>query len=98
MNFNQKIWNICRKIPKGRVATYKAIAIKLKTKAYHAVGNALNKNPYSPKVPCHRVVRSNGEVGGFAKGVKEKIKMLEKEGIAIKNGKIVDFEKKAYRL
>jgi len=98
MNFNQKIWNICRKIPKGRVATYKAIAIKLKTKAYRAVGNALNKNPYSPKVPCHRVVRSNGEVGGFAKGVKEKIKMLEKEGIAIKNGKIVDFEKKAYRL
>ena len=98
MNFNQKIWNVCRKIPKGRIATYKAIAIKLKTKAYRAVGNALNKNPYSPKVPCHRVVRSNGEVGGFAKGVKEKIKMLEKEGIAIKNGKIVDFEKKAYRL
>jgi len=98
MNFNQKVWQICKLIPKGRVSTYKEIARKLKTKAYRAVGNALNKNPYSPKVPCHRVVKSDGSVGGFAKGQKAKIRMLEKEGIRIKNKKIVGFEKKFFTI
>ncbi len=93
MNFNQRVWNICKQIPKGKVSTYKIIANKLGTKAYRAVGNALNRNPYSPVVPCHRVVNSDGRVGGFAKGTKKKIEMLGKEGIEIKNGKIVDFGK-----
>ncbi|HQJ58151.1 MAG TPA: MGMT family protein, partial [Candidatus Pacearchaeota archaeon] len=74
---------------KGKVTTYKEIARKLNSKAYRAVGNAMNKNPYAPKVPCHRVVKSNGEVGGFAFGVKKKIEMLKKEGVYIdKNNKI----------
>ena len=64
------------------------IAKKLNSKAYRAVGNALNKNPYAPKVPCHRVIKTNGEVGGFASGTKNKIKLLEKEGIKINNSKI----------
>lgn len=87
-NFNEKVWNLTKKIPKGKVTTYKIIGKKLKTKAYRAVGNALNKNPYWPKVPCHRVVKSNGEIGGFSRGIKEKIKLLKKEGIEIKQRKI----------
>ena len=98
MNFNQRVYNLCKKIPKGRVSTYKLIATKLKTNAYRAVGNALNKNPYAPVVPCHRVVNSDGRVGGFAKGTKAKIRMLEKERIKIKKNKIVDFKKILVRL
>ena len=88
MKFNQKVYKLCQKIPKGKISTYKEIAKKLNSKAYRAVGNALNKNPYAPKVPCHRVIKTNGEVGGFASGTKNKIKLLEKEGIKINNSKI----------
>jgi methylated-DNA-[protein]-cysteine S-methyltransferase len=87
MNFNQKCYQILKQVPKGKVTTYKAIAEKLNTKAYRAVGNAMNKNP-SKDVPCHRVIKSNGEVGGFAHGTKKKISMLKKEGIKITNKKI----------
>jgi len=86
--FNEKCYSILRKVPKGKVTTYKEIAGVLHSKVYRAVGNAMNKNPYAPKVPCHRVVNSNGSVGGFASGTKNKIKMLRKEGIEINNGKI----------
>ena len=88
MKFNQKVYKLCQKIPKGKISTYKEIAKKLNSKAYRAVGNALNNNPYAPKVPCHRVIKTNGEVGGFASGTKNKIKLLEKEGIKINNSKI----------
>ncbi len=86
--FNEKAWKLVARVSKGKVTTYKAVAEKLGCKAYRAVGNAMNKNPYAPKVPCHRVVKSNGEVGGFASGTKKKIQMLKKEGIKIKNNKI----------
>ena len=94
-SFNQKIWNLTTKIPKGKVTTYKILAEKLGTKAYRAVGNAMAANPYAPKVPCHRVVNSDGNVGNYSGkgGKKGKIRMLEKEGIKVKNNKIVDFEK-----
>ena len=94
--FQEKVYELCKKIPKGRVTTYRIIAKKLNTKAYRAVGNALNKNR-DKKVPCHRVVKSNGEVGGFATGTKNKIKLLEKEGIKIKNNKIQNFKKVLFR-
>ncbi|TKJ17045.1 cysteine methyltransferase [Candidatus Woesearchaeota archaeon B3_Woes] len=94
--FNERVWKIVSKVPRGRVTTYKAVAEKLGTKAYRAVGNAMNKNPYSPKVPCHRVVKSNGEVGGFASGTKKKVQMLKKEGIEIKNNKIKKFNQKLF--
>ena len=87
MNFTEKVYNLCRKIPKGKVSTYKILSKKLKSKAYRAVGNALNKNK-SKQVPCHRVIKSSGEIGGFNKGTKNKIKLLKKEGIIIKNNKI----------
>ncbi|MCD4666225.1 MGMT family protein [archaeon] len=88
MNFNEKVYKICKKIPKGKISTYGEIARKLNSKAYRAVGNALNKNPYAPQVPCHRVIGSNGHLTGFASGLKNKAKMLRKEGIEIKNNKV----------
>ncbi|MEM4268062.1 MAG: MGMT family protein [Candidatus Woesearchaeota archaeon] len=88
MGFNQCVWQICMRIPKGKVATYKQIAHILGTKSYRAVGNALNKNPYWPDVPCHRVVGSDGHLTGFARGIKKKKLLLEKEGICVKNYRV----------
>jgi len=93
---NQFCYSILKKVPEGRVTTYKEIAKALNSKAYRAVGNAMNKNPYAPKVPCHRVVKSNGKVGGFASGTKNKIKLLKQEGIEIHN-KRVDLNKYLYK-
>lgn len=98
MKFNEKVWQITRSVPKGRVTTYREIAHALNCKAYRAVGNALNKNPDAPKTPCHRVVNSDGRVGGFAFEPELKLKRLNSEGIKIKNGKIVDFENKFFKL
>lgn len=97
MSFNENCYALLKKVPKGRVTTYKELAQALGTKAYRAVGNAMNKNPYSPQVPCHRVVNSDGKIGGFAHGTKRKIAILKKEGIVVENGKIVDFEKKLFK-
>ncbi len=88
-SFNERCYAVLKKIPKGKITTYKEIAKALNSKAYRAVGNAMNKNPHSPLVPCHRVINSNGKLGGFASGLKNKIKMLKKEGIEINNGKII---------
>ena len=95
--FEERCYIILKKVPKGKLTTYKAIAEALETKAYRAVGNAMNKNPYAPKVPCHRVVKSDGRIGGFAFGIKKKMKMLKSEGVKVSKGRIVDFEKKLFR-
>tara|TARA_Y100000310_G_C20521978_1_gene734128 strand:+ start:564 stop:887 length:324 start_codon:yes stop_codon:yes gene_type:complete len=92
-DFQQKVYAITEKIPKGKVTTYKDIACKMKTKAYRAIGSALKENPYSPRVPCHRVVKTTGMVGGFSGAIKgpkirKKISLLKKEGIEIKDNKI----------
>jgi len=91
MAFDQRVWNACKRIPKGKVSTYKEIAEALHTKAYRAVGNALNRNPHAPIVPCH------GRVGGFASGTRNKISLLKKEGVEIRKGKI-DLKKYLFRL
>ncbi len=96
-NFESRIYKLITKIPKGKVSTYKEVAKKISKKSYRAVGNALNKNPFAPRVPCHRIIKSNGDLGGFASGSMHKKKLLEKEGLKIKNNKIVDFEKKLYK-
>ena len=95
-SFNEHCYRILKKVPKGRVTTYRDIARALNTKAYRAVGNAMNKNPYAPGVPCHRVVNSDGKIGGFASGTRKKIQMLKKEGIEIKRGRI-DLKKYLYK-
>jgi len=87
-SFAERCYKVLRKVPKGKVTTYKALARKLGTKAYRAVGNAMNRNPRAPHVPCHRVVCSDGSVGGFASGTKKKILMLRKEGVKIVNKRI----------
>ena len=74
------------KIPKGKVKTYKEVAIGIKMpKSARAVANACRKNPYAPKVPCHRVIRSDGSLGGFSApgGIKLKKKLLKKEGVSL---------------
>ncbi len=92
MLFNEKVWELCKQVPKGKVTTYKEIAAAMGTKAYRAVGNALNKNPHAPIVPCHRVVGSDGSLVGFARGLKKKAELLRKEGVKIRHGKIIDFD------
>jgi len=83
MNFNEKIWALTARIPRGKVTTYAALAKKLKSKAYRAVGNAMNRNPFAPVVPCHRVVGSNGKLTGFAGGLTKKAAMLREEGVEV---------------
>ena len=88
--FYQKVWEVVATIPSGEVKTYSWVAAKIKNpKAVRAVGLALSKNPFLGTIPCHRVVRKDGSVGGFAKGLAKKIELLEKEGIKIKNGFVV---------
>jgi len=89
MSFNQKVWALTARIPRGQVISYADIARKLGTRAYRAVGNALNKNPYAPAVPCHRVVGAGGKLTGFAGGLTMKQQLLEKEGVAIAKGKVL---------
>ena len=95
LTFAERVYALCKKVPKGRVTTYKDIGNALggKGQIYRAVGVALNRNPRAPIVPCHRVVNADGRVGGFAHGTKKKIEMLEKEGIKIEDGKIKEFSR-----
>lgn len=81
--FCQAVWTACAEIPKGEVRTYRWIAEKIgKPGAARAVGTALGANPFAPVVPCHRVVRSDGGLGGYSApgGVKTKVKLLSAEG------------------
>src|SRR4051812_12422929 len=90
MSFNQKVWAITARIPRGKVVTYGDIARALNTKAYRAVGNALNRNPYAPQVPCHRVVGADGSLTGFAGGLTKKLKLLSEEGVPFRPEDRVD--------
>jgi methylated-DNA-[protein]-cysteine S-methyltransferase len=78
--FSEKVYQIVAKIPRGKVLTYKEIAKRAGSpKAYRAVGNILSKNR-NLKVPCHRVIRSDGKAGGYNRGARRKLEMLRKEG------------------
>ena len=80
--FQIKVWKYLKKIPKGSVKTYKDVAIAInQPKAARAVANACAKNPYAPKIPCHRVIRSDGGLGGYSGrgGVKKKASLLRSE-------------------
>lgn len=101
LSFSEKVIELMKLIPRGRVTTYKAIAHALNCKAYRAVGRAVASNPYAPRVPCHRVVKSDGTVGNYVNGVKKKIELLEREGIKVtgkgSNAKIKDFSKLLFK-
>ncbi|MBS3087132.1 MGMT family protein [Candidatus Pacearchaeota archaeon] len=92
--FSERCYDLLRKVPRGRVTTYGEIALALGSGGARAVGQAMNKNPYAPQVPCHRVVLGDGKIGGFASGVKRKIEMLRNEGVVVVDGKVVDFDNK----
>ena len=97
--FQNKVLNKLKRIPVGRVTTYKSLASAIGySQAARAVGNALHNNPNAPVVPCHRVVCSDGSVGGYADGSAKKIALLKKEGVQVKKGKIVDFRNHLYLL
>jgi O-6-methylguanine DNA methyltransferase len=80
-SFTQKVYAVVARIPRGKTMTYQEVARRAGSpRAYRAVGNIMNKNPDTKKVPCHRVVRSDGTPGGYAWGTKKKIALLRSEG------------------
>ena len=81
--FQISVWNEIKKIPKGQTKTYKDIAVALKKpKSSRAVANACGKNPLLIEIPCHRVIRSDGKLGGYSGkgGINQKRKLLKEEG------------------
>ena len=90
-------YELLSQIPKGKITTYKEVAKKMNSKAYRAIGSLIGKNPNAPKVPCHRVVASNGDLGGYAFGLDKKIELLKVENIEIKNNKVVNFQEKIFK-
>ena len=84
--FQIKVWKYLLKIPKGTVKTYKGVAIAINSPySARAVGYAVGKNPYPPRIPCHRVIKSNGSLGGYSGlgAIKTKKKLLKKEGFLL---------------
>jgi len=98
MNLEQQVYKKLTEVPQGKVTTYgelaKAVGLK---NGQRVIGQIMKKNPYPVIIPCHRVVKSDGKVGGYDYGEEVKINMLRKEGINIKDGKILDWEKTVYR-
>ena len=83
--FKNKVYKVVKNISCGKVLTYKEVAkLAGKPRAYRAVGNILNKNK-NKQIPCHRVIRSDGQVGGYNQGVQRKIALLKKEGVIVRN-------------
>ena len=84
--FQIKVWNYVKTIRKGEVKTYKQVAIGIKSpKSARAVANACAKNPYAPKIPCHRVIRTDGSLGGYSAkgGIKKKKLLLIRDGFKL---------------
>ena len=98
MNLDKKIYQKLLEVPEGKITTYgelaKAVGIK---NGHRVVGKIMNKNPFPVIIPCHRVVKSDGNVGGYAYGQDVKINMLLKEGVKIKDDKILDWGNTVYR-
>lgn len=95
-SFAKKVYELCSQIPRGKVTTYREIARALNNSP-RAVGQALRRNPYAPQVPCHRVVRSDGTLGGFfghleGEFLQRKIDLLKEEGVLIQNASISSLE------
>ena len=88
--FERKVYKVVTRIPRGKICSYKDIAVKIgEPKAYRAVANALKANPFVGKVPCHRVIKSDGTIGGFSRGVEIKKRMLKAEGLTVKGDTVI---------
>ncbi len=95
MNLHEQAIKLLLQIPRGQVTTYKALAMALgNPRAARAIGTAMKQNTQPNIYPCYKVVKSDGHLGGYSskRGVDEKIERLKKDGVAVKNGKIVDFK------
>jgi len=98
MSLEQQVYKKLTEVPQGKITTYgelaKAVGLK---NGQRVIGQIMKKNPYPAIIPCHRVVMSDGKVGGYAYGGDVKTNMLRKEGIQIQNGKILDWHKKFHK-
>ncbi|MDP3954818.1 MAG: MGMT family protein [bacterium] len=87
--FFERVYQLTKRIPRGKVTTYGQLAILLgKPGAARAVGQVLNKNPFAPKVPCHRVIGTDGNLCGFAKGLRAKEELLKAEGVEVRGWRV----------
>ncbi len=91
MSFSKKVLELTKQIPKGKITTYRQLAAAAgNEKASRAAGSALNKNKHPTIIPCHRVIKSTGEAGGYSRGKEKKIALLKKEGILIKGETVIN--------
>ena len=93
--FEERVYAAIRRIPRGKVTTYKHLAVALGCGSSQAVGQALKRNPYAPEAPCHRVISSTLTIGGFAgrtegEEIRRKLRMLAEEGVVFENGRLAD--------
>ncbi len=91
-----KILALIKKVPKGKITTYKELANALNSKGYRAVGRILNSNK-NKEVPCYKVIKSDGAIGGYNRGTKKKLELLKRDGIKIANWKVKEFEKIVFK-
>jgi methylated-DNA-[protein]-cysteine S-methyltransferase len=98
MKFEKRVWKLLKKIPRGKITTYRLLAKKMNSKAYRAVGSACHKNT-NPNVPCYRVVRSGGIIGicHLDSCHKNRIRRLKKDGIKIKGNRILNFDEVLFK-
>lgn len=93
--FEEKVYDATRSIPRGKVTTYGILGRMIGCRSAQAIGQALQRNPFAPEVPCHRVIRGDLSIGGFfgatsGSDVKRKEEMLRKEGVTFPDGKLAD--------
>jgi O-6-methylguanine DNA methyltransferase len=87
-----RLYELTSQIPEGMISTYKLLAEAIgKPKAARAVGKLLNSNPYPIIVPCHRIIHSDGRIGGYSNGVERKTDLLISEGVVLRNGRVVNY-------
>jgi len=98
LNLDQKVYKKLLEVPEGMITTYGDLAKSVGLKnGQRVIGRIMNKNTFPVIIPCHRVIKSDGNVGGYAYEEDVKINMLSKEGIKIRDGKIIDLEKRLYK-
>lgn len=98
MNLSELVYKKLTQVPEGKVTTYSELAKAVSLKnGQRVIGQIMKKNPFPVIIPCHRVVKSDGKIGGYAYGAKVKTNMLKNEGIKIQNGKIQEWNKKFYK-
>ena len=100
--FQERVYAALRKVPKGKVTTYSLLGKAVGCGSARAIGQAMRCNPYAPSVPCHRVVASDGSIGGFmgertGEAIVKKIALLKKEGVTVTHGKVMGFERACFR-